>query len=170
MVGVFKRAPGRHSIVESVAKAQGKPRRARPFHLPAADGRAADPIADHNERFLARQLPRSSGGQTAPRPLESVYEYIEANLHRSLMVMELAMVADLSPTHFSRLFRQATGASPYRYVRRRRLERAERLILGTQLPFRDIARLVGCSDQSHLNRMMRAEIGLTPGQLRRAAR
>ena len=164
-----RQAPGRQSIVEPVAQAPGKPRRARPSRLPSTDGRGADPIADHDDRFLGRQLPRSSGGQTARRQLNSVYEYIEANLHRSVTVAELAAVADVSPTHFSRLFRQATGASPYRYVRRRRLERAERLILGTQLPFRDIARLVGCSDQSHLNRMMRAEIGLTPGQLRRAA-
>ena len=152
-----------------MAQAQGEPRRARPSRRSSADGRGADPIAGHDDRFLARQLPRSPGGQTARRQLNSVYEYIEANLHRSVTVAELAAVADVSPTHFSRLFRQATGASPYRYVRRRRLERAERLILGTQLPFRDIARLVGCSDQSHLNRMMRAEIGLTPGQLRRAA-
>jgi len=138
--------------------------------LTSADGREVDPIRDRDNPFLAGRLPHSSGGQTARRPLDSVYEYIEANLHRSLTVRELASVAGLSPTHFRRLFRQAMGTSPYRYVRRRRLERAERLILGTQLPFRDIARLVGCSDQSHLNRMMRAEIGLTPGQLRRAAR
>jgi AraC family transcriptional regulator len=115
-----------------------------------------------------RELSRFSGAQKGWRQLDSACEYIEVNLHRSLTVMELAMVAGVSPTHFGRLFRRATGESPYRYVRRRRLERAERLIVATQLPFRDIARLVGFSDQSHLNRIIRAECGRTPGQLRRA--
>jgi AraC family transcriptional regulator len=99
---------------------------------------------------------------------DTVREYIDGNLHRSLRVTELATMANLSPTHFSRLFKQATGESPHRYVRRRRVERAEGLIVGTKLSFRDISRMVGFSDQSHLNRIIRAECGLTPRQLRQA--
>ena len=100
------------------------------------------------------------------RQLEQVYDYIECNLHQPLTVTELATIAGVSPTHFTRLFRRQTGEPPYRYVRKRRLDRAERLIVETQLPFRDIARSLGFSDQSHLNRVMRAERGLTPGQVR----
>jgi AraC family transcriptional regulator len=100
------------------------------------------------------------------RQLEQVYEYIECNLHQPLTVTELATVAGVSPTHFTRLFRQHTGEPPHRYVRIRRLDRAERLIVGTQLPLAAIAVAVGFSDQSHLNRVMRAERGVTPGQLR----
>lgn len=43
---------------------------------------------------------------------------------------------------------------------------AERLIVGSQLPLAAIAAAVGFSDQSHLNRVMRAQRGLIPGQLR----
>jgi AraC family transcriptional regulator len=100
------------------------------------------------------------------RQLEQVYDYIECNLHRPLTVTELAAVAGVSPTHFTRLFRRQTGEPPYRYVRKRRLDRAERLIVGTQLSLAAVAAAVGFSDQSHLSRVMRAERGLTPGQVR----
>jgi len=100
------------------------------------------------------------------RQLEQVYDYIECNLHQPLTVTELATIAGVSPTHFTRLFRGQTGEPPYRYVRKRRLDWAERLIVGTRLSLAAIAAAVGFSDQSHLNRVMRAERGLTPGQLR----
>ena len=105
-------------------------------------------------------------GAVCWRQLEQVYDYIECNLHRPLTVTELAAVAGVSPTHFTRLFRRQTGEPPYRYVRKRRLDWAERLIVGTQLSLAAIAAAVGFSDQSHLNRVMRAERGLTPGQVR----
>jgi AraC family transcriptional regulator len=100
------------------------------------------------------------------RQLEQVYDYIECNLHQALTVTDLATVAGISPTHFTRLFRQQTGEPPHHYVRNRRLDRAEGLIVGTQLPLAAIAIAAGFSDQSHLNRVMRAERGRTPGQLR----
>ena len=79
---------------------------------------------------------------------------------------ELAALAGISPTHFIRLFRQHTGEPPHRCLRNRRLDRAERLIVGTQLPLAVIAATVGFSDQSHLNRVMRAQRGVRPRQLR----
>jgi transcriptional regulator GlxA family with amidase domain len=150
-----------------VSRSQADPRETLPFQLASAHTQRAHPAVADGSRSSARELSRSSGAQLPW--LDPVSEYIEVNLHQSLTVMELAGVAGVSPTHFSRLFRQAMGESPYRYVRRRRVDRAEQLIVGTQLPFRDIARLVGFSDQSHLNRMMRAERGLTPGHLRQTA-
>jgi AraC family transcriptional regulator len=103
------------------------------------------------------------------RQLEQVCDYIECNLDRALTVTELASIAGVSPSHFTRLFRQQTGEPPHRYVRNRRLDRAERLIVRTQLPLAAIAVGVGFSDQSHLNRVMRAERGVTPGWLRNSA-
>ena len=158
-------AYGRRGTIDLVGQC---PDKLRSFRLPSARTPGAHPVAAHTGRSPARGRSDSSGQQIARGQFDSVCEYIEVNLQQSLTVTELAGVAGVSSTHFSRLFRQAMGESPYRYVRRRRVDRAERLIVGTQLPFRDIARLVGFSDQSHLNRMMRAERGLTPGQLRRA--
>jgi AraC family transcriptional regulator len=124
------------------------------------------------EHYSDLPLPKPSAAPDilSRHELDEVCDYIESNLHRPLTIAELAGVVPVSPSHFNRLFRQRTGEPPYRYVRDRRLQRAERLIVGTELPFAAIAAAVGFSDQSHLNRVMRSQRGITPGQLRRSAR
>jgi AraC-like DNA-binding protein len=156
--------------LDLVGDAQGESTKTSPPRLPTVHGLGADLVVDNSDLATLRGSCRVPGVRRPWRPLDSVREYVEVNLHKSLTVVELASVTGLSPTHFSRLFRQAVGESPHRYVRRRRVERAEGLIVGTDLSFRVIAELVGFSDQSHLNRVIRAERGLTPGQLRQAVR
>jgi AraC family transcriptional regulator len=141
----------------------------------AADSLYADALAHALgahlvEHYSDRPIPQRDAGPDclSQHQLGPVYDYIESNLGQALTVTELAGVIGASPTHFARLFRQATGDSPYHYVRSRRLERAERLIASTQLSLASIAVAVGFSDQSHLNRVMRAERDVTPGQLRRS--
>jgi AraC family transcriptional regulator len=147
---------------------------ARTFEMGAsADNLYADALAHALgahlvEHYSDRRTVRQDRAPDALswRQLEQVYEYIECNLHHALTVTELATVAGISPTHFNRLFRQQTGESPHRFVRKRRLDRAERLIVGSQVPLAAIAVDVGFSDQSHLNRVMVAQRGVTPGRLR----
>jgi len=151
---------------------------ARTFELGAsADSLYADALA----HALGAHLAEHYGDRPTIRPdrppdtlswrqLEHVYDYIECNLHQPLTVTELATVAGVSTSHFTRLFRQQTGEPPHRFVRNRRLDRAERLIVGTQLTLAAIAVDVGFSDQSHLNRVMRAQRGVTPGRLRDSAK
>jgi AraC family transcriptional regulator len=108
-------------------------------------------VEHYSDRPTIRQVRRPD--TLCWRELEQVYDYIECNLHQALTVTELANLARVSPTQFTRLFRQQTGEPPHRYVRNRRLDRAERLIVGTHLPLASIAVAVGFSDQTHLNRV-----------------
>ncbi len=72
----------------------------------------------------------------------------------------------MSPSHFTRVFRAATGRSPHQYVLGQRLERARRALLTTDTAIADIAGACGFADQSHLTRTMRRHLGLTPNALR----
>jgi AraC family transcriptional regulator len=98
--------------------------------------------------------------------LKRVYDYVEANLDNRLTLTDLASVACLSPSHFSRSFKQAVGVGPQRYVTRRRLERAKTLMRRTSQPLALIAQEAGFADQSHLTSTFRREIGVTPGHFR----
>jgi len=110
-----------------------------------------------------------------PRPrglrddqLRRVTDYVEDHLEGDLSLGRLAAVAGLSPYHFSRLFRAATGTTPHQYVIRRRVERARLLLLGGC----DIALAAarsGFSGQSHLHHHVRRLLGVTPGELAKQA-
>nr|WP_263469053.1 AraC family transcriptional regulator [Stenotrophomonas sp. CFS3442] len=96
--------------------------------------------------------------------LQRALRYVDEHLSQPLRVTELAQAACVSRFHLVRLFRSGTGASPLRYVRRRRIERARQLLLVAQLPMSCLAQQLGFFDQSHFVRSFRAETGCSPGQ------
>jgi AraC family transcriptional regulator len=111
--------------------------------------------------------PTPSNGLSRER-LQRVRDYIEAHLDDRLSLADLAGVACLSPYHFSRSFKQATGVGPQRYVMERRIERAKILMQRTCEPLASIAVEAGFADQSHLNQVFRRATGMTPGRFRAA--
>lgn len=144
------------------------------------DGGFLDTIlADALNTALAVQIIRLCGNPTAitltssnglsRERLQRVSNYVEAHLDDNLSLAVLADIACLSPFHFSRSFKQATGVGPQRYVIKRRLERAKRLLRQTGDPLALIAQEAGFADQSHLTQVFRRELSMTPGQFRTAA-
>ena len=81
---------------------------------------------------------------------------------------ELAAVARLSTSHFNVAFRNSVGESPHEYVVRRRVERAQGLMLSTDKSLSDIAAECGLADQPHLTRLFRRIVGESPAAWRRA--
>ncbi|MBH1531081.1 helix-turn-helix transcriptional regulator [Stenotrophomonas maltophilia] len=111
--------------------------------------------------------PASPAASLAPHQaaaLQRALRYVDEHLSQPLRVTELAQAACVSRFHLVRLFRTGTGASPLRYVRRRRIERARQLLPGAQLPMACLAQQLGFFDQSHFVRSFRAETGCSPGQ------
>ena len=94
-----------------------------------------------------------------------VTDYISDRLDRELSLNELAAIAQLSPYHFSRAFKQSTGISPHQYVIQQRIERAKQLVLQGKMSLADIAIACGFSHQSHLNRHFKRITGVTPKNL-----
>jgi AraC family transcriptional regulator len=107
-------------------------------------------------------------GVLAPWQIRKVTAHIEANLGRSLRSGELAALVRLSPAHFSRTFRNTFGCSPLEYVTQRRMERAQGLMLSTDVPLAQIALDCGLADQAHFSRLFRKVVGECPRAWRRA--
>jgi AraC-like DNA-binding protein len=101
------------------------------------------------------------GGLSKPK-LRRMTAYIEAHLAHELSITELAAVAQTSPDHFARLFRQAAGQTPHRYVIMCRIERAKRLLTETTLPIVEIGHQVGFTDQSYFTAVFRKHVATTP--------
>jgi transcriptional regulator GlxA family with amidase domain len=107
-------------------------------------------------------------GGLAPWQIRKATAHIESNLDRSLRSSELAKLVRLSPAHFSRTFRNSFGCSPLEYVTRRRIERAQGLMLSTDTPLAQIALDCGLADQAHFSRLFRRVVGESPSIWRRA--
>jgi AraC family transcriptional regulator len=107
-------------------------------------------------------------GGLAPWQVRQVARYIESNLETPIQTGHLAALVKLSPFHFCRAFRSSFDDSPHGYVMRRRVERAQGLLLTTNAPLAQIAVECGMADQAHFNKLFRRFVGDSPGAWRRA--
>jgi AraC family transcriptional regulator len=158
-------------LVHAVSRIlQEKTEEARQYLLHAADLLRIEPASaiaslDPDARSAARPTPR---GGLAPWVVCKVSTYIETHLDSAISTADLAALAKLSTYHFCRAFRQSFDAPPHAYVMRRRMERAQSLMLQTDLPLAQIAMDCGWADQAHLNKSFRRFVGQSPGAWRRA--
>ena len=111
----------------------------------------------------SKPLPPARGALD-PRRLRRVTDFIEAHLGENLTIETLATEACLSPFHFARAFKAATGTAPHRYLTDRRIGRAKSLVAEGDLPLTEIADECGFSSQAHFTRWFKQLVGNTPGQ------
>jgi AraC family transcriptional regulator len=116
---------------------------------------------------IASQNPDYRGGLPIAR-LRKVEDYARAHLAESISVEMLAESAELSPFHFSRVFKQATGMTPLQFVTRRRMLQAQRLIRETSRSLVEIALEVGYTSPSHFAQVFRRTVGMAPTEFRKA--
>jgi AraC family transcriptional regulator len=99
--------------------------------------------------------------------LRRVIDFVEAHVDGDIGVDDLASVACLSPFHFSRAFKEATGLTPHRFISQRRLQRARLLLETSELSIADVALMASFSSQASFTRAFSRIIGLSPGQYRK---
>ena len=93
-------------------------------------------------------------------------DLIERQHEESLSVQQLADAVGVSRFHFSRLFRQAIGKSPYQYLLEVRLDSAHTYLRSGLYTVTEVATAVGFSDLSRFGRMFRRRFGCSPSRLR----
>jgi AraC family transcriptional regulator len=78
-----------------------------------------------------------------------VQDYVRKRLTENIPVEASAELVELSPFHFCRVFKEATGMSPLQFVKRERIARAQQLIRETSRSLIEIALEVGYTSPSH---------------------
>jgi AraC family transcriptional regulator len=94
--------------------------------------------------------------------LSQVLDYIYDHLDQDIKLADLAALLKMSQFHFSHLFKQAIGTSPYQYLLQQRIERAKQLLKEGDRSIMDIAFLCGFNSHSHLSKQFRQLTGMTP--------
>jgi len=105
-------------------------------------------------------------GLTA-RQLRHALEYIEAHLSEDVSLAEVANASITSVSSLTRGFNASLGVSPHRWVLKRRIALAQRLMYEGATPLSEVAVCCGFADQSHLTRVFMRQVGSTPTVWRR---
>ncbi|MCW8128962.1 MAG: helix-turn-helix domain-containing protein [Planctomycetota bacterium] len=121
----------------------------------------------HGDRF---RMPGAGRVHAELPRLLPALEYIDRNLpNAALSVGELAKQLFVSEVQFRKLFRRVTGMSPVRFVQRRRVESACRMLRGSEMSLREIAEVCGFADVPFFSRVFKQWTRTTPAQYRDAA-
>lgn len=109
--------------------------------------------------------------ESVPEPrVQTVINFMSANLHRRVSLGELATVVNLSPSHFSHLFKTETGISPGEYLIRLRMEKVRHLLATSFLSIKQIMALVSYSNRKDFVRYFKRYFDLVPSEYRKLHR
>jgi AraC family transcriptional regulator len=133
--------------------------------------RAVALLDGHPDAGITRQL-RDRGprqilrGGLATWQSRRLAAYVDANLDGKIVIKDLAASLDLSVGHFCRAFKRTFGMPARLWIRHRRIELAQGLMLTTGASLSEIALSCGMSDQSHFTRSFRRIVGEAPSSWR----
>lgn len=95
-----------------------------------------------------------------------VCDYINKHFDESLTLDQVAAIAGFSKYYFTRLFKQFTGVSFYKYLNRRRIMYAEQLLITRELSITEVAIRSGFGNLSAFIRMFKLLKNCTPTEFR----
>lgn len=102
--------------------------------------------------------------------MKRLVDYIDANLHRTITLAEMADLCTVSPFHFTRLFKKRTGKNVMKFISDRRVELAKKMIQKTGATLAQVAHDCGFSSQSHFTGVFKVSTGTTPAAYRKGVR
>lgn len=108
----------------------------------------------------------AKSSNSAPPPIRKdilcAMEYIKTHLSEDFSVEQFAASVNLSSSRFSHLFTKTVGISPYQYLTRLRLERAQAYLQDSTMSITEISDTIGFSDPLYFSRIFRKTYGLSP--------
>ncbi|MFC0273254.1 helix-turn-helix domain-containing protein [Metabacillus herbersteinensis] len=119
------------------------------------------------EEILERTTSAGKSFEADPtNPMETAIKYIQLNSHEPLTLKELSNLVYLSPSHFSRMFKEEMGLNFVEYLIKFRIEKAKRLLKMTLLPMEVVSSNCGFSSAAHFSTTFKKIEGVTPSVYR----
>ena len=114
--------------------------------------------------LLGRQMVQRKGSvaSSSRQRILSIVEYMNRHYFEPLQTEELAARCGLSKYHFIHLFRMCMGMTPYSYLIRIRMERAETLLQTGDMTVQEVAFVCGYNDSLYFSRAFSRHFGVSP--------
>ena len=101
------------------------------------------------------------GSGDISRELDIIKKEIIGNPEMELSIAEMSQKVNISSYHLIRKFSSENGLTPHKFQMQCRVRKAQEL-LREGYKVIDVAQMVGFCDQSHLDRVFRKQVGITP--------
>ena len=93
-------------------------------------------------------------------------DYMKRSYHSKLTLEDTAAHVNLSPSYFSKIFKEELGCSFNTYLNELRIEKSKSLLLAGSASMVEICELVGFEDQSYFTKVFKKITGVTPGKFK----
>jgi AraC family transcriptional regulator len=154
-------------LIEAACRARDGDSRGTRAHIARAvallDGHPDPRITRETSDRGPRQIRR---GGFAAWQSRRIAAQVDANLAGKIVIKDIASSLDVSVGHFCRAFKRTFGMPARIWIRHRRIEFAQGLMLTTGASLSEIALSCGMSDQSHFTRSFRRIVGEAPSSWR----
>jgi AraC family transcriptional regulator len=138
--------------------------------LPGTGG-VGDLYAESAAAFLSTHLLTHGRNERLPGPEHAAVRagvaIMRERLAEPLTLAAIAAEVHLSVYHFVRVFREATGQTPHRYLTRLRIEQAQRFLSSSSLSIEQIARRCGFASPGALSSAFLRQTGVRPSAYRK---
>lgn len=108
---------------------------------------------------LIRENTKSNGQN---EPIDNVKHYMGTHFTESFTTKQLADMANVSQSHFYRIFKNNTGVSAKQYLNEIRINRAKSLLKSGEYSISEVAGLVGYGDIYYFSRVFKKTTGVPP--------
>lgn len=113
-------------------------------------------------RFINDDQTMNETSRNQKKQLNKVTYFIDQNLDKKITLDDLANQICLSADYFSKIFNEIMGIRPMEYVSRKRIERAQMLLITTNLSISQIAEKVGIYNNSYFSTLFKKYTLSTP--------
>lgn len=101
--------------------------------------------------------------------LSEVFQYVNENFKKDILLIEIAAIANITPTSFCRMFKLKTKKSFVEYLNEIRVSKACKFLLETDLSMSEIAYECGYKTASNFNKLFKKFMGMTPSEFKKSA-
>ena len=117
-----------------------------------------------HEHLLARGAAQGKKLKKSEVVAERLLHYLNENYTRPLSSQEIEDVFEMNFDYMNRAFSKLTDAPIFTYLNTLRIYNAQQLIATTDLPFQEIAYLVGIDDRYYFSKLFRKKTGMSPSE------